>query len=177
MSHAPTNTKQDSHALKHYITYTTKVPNIVTVLLLTVIYPTDHSVHRTRPRAITLINKRLNTNNWRQIPFPSADVIIVQISGTFGHMTIFNIYDDSRTRVVMPILTEFLSNNRFSICASPTDHMIWLRDFNSHHFLWEEEQNVHLCNMPQARQTAQVILDLMAQYSMQLALPKNHLTL
>jgi hypothetical protein len=41
--------------------------------------------------------------------------------------------------IVMPMLTDFLSSNRFNIHASPTDHMIWLGDFNSHHFLWEEE--------------------------------------
>ena len=38
MSHTPTNTKRYSHACKYYIVYTTKVPNIVTVLLVTV-YP------------------------------------------------------------------------------------------------------------------------------------------
>ena len=36
MSHAPTNTKQYSHACEYYIVYTTKAPNIVTVLLVTV---------------------------------------------------------------------------------------------------------------------------------------------
>ena len=38
MSHTPTNTKWYSHACEYYIVYTTKVPNIVTVLLVTV-YP------------------------------------------------------------------------------------------------------------------------------------------
>ena len=36
MSHTPTNTKRYSHACEYYIVYTTKVPNIVTVLLVTV---------------------------------------------------------------------------------------------------------------------------------------------
>jgi len=62
-----------------------------------VIYPTQRLTHQARTRAVTLIHKRLNTNNWRQIPFPSADVVIVQLTGPFGHVTIFNIYDDSKT--------------------------------------------------------------------------------
>ena len=36
MSLALTNDKRYSHAYKYYIVYTTKVPNIVTVLLVTV---------------------------------------------------------------------------------------------------------------------------------------------
>src|SRR5882762_8810941 len=36
MSHYLTNTKRYSHALKHYIVYTTNVPNIGTVLQVTV---------------------------------------------------------------------------------------------------------------------------------------------
>ena len=36
-SHGLTNAKQYSHTCTYYIVYTTKVPNIVTVLLVTVI--------------------------------------------------------------------------------------------------------------------------------------------
>ena len=48
MLHAPTNTKRYSHACEYYIVYTTKVPNIVTVLLVTV-YPMSDR-HRTTLR-------------------------------------------------------------------------------------------------------------------------------
>ncbi|KAG1793176.1 uncharacterized protein HD556DRAFT_1189277, partial [Suillus plorans] len=57
-----------------------------------VMYPTHRYTHKSRLRAITLINKRLNTNNWRQLQFPSADVVVIQLNGPFGKITIFNIY-------------------------------------------------------------------------------------
>ncbi|KAF9234670.1 hypothetical protein BU15DRAFT_52348, partial [Melanogaster broomeanus] len=60
-----------------------------------VVYP---STHLTQPelasRAVTLISKSLNTNHWQQIPFPSPDVVVIQLLGPFGRCTLFNIYND-----------------------------------------------------------------------------------
>ncbi|KAG1790545.1 uncharacterized protein HD556DRAFT_1217979, partial [Suillus plorans] len=57
-----------------------------------VIYPTHRYSHQERSRAVTLINKCVNTSNWRQLPFPSSDVVVTQLNGTFRKITIFNIY-------------------------------------------------------------------------------------
>ncbi|KAG1791260.1 uncharacterized protein HD556DRAFT_1241061, partial [Suillus plorans] len=58
-----------------------------------VIYPTQHYTHlRQRTRAITLISTRLDTNLWKQIPLPSSDITLLQLSGPYGKCTIFNIY-------------------------------------------------------------------------------------
>ena len=89
-----------------------------------VIYPTQRFTHQARTRAVTLIHKRLNTNNWRQIPFPSTDVVIVQLTGPFGHVTIINIYDDSKIRSVIPSLTTFLSRELHLVRPSPSAHML-----------------------------------------------------
>ncbi|KIK34517.1 hypothetical protein CY34DRAFT_33211, partial [Suillus luteus UH-Slu-Lm8-n1] len=60
-----------------------------------VLYP---SLHYTQPqhktRAVTLISASLDTNSWKQISFPSSDVVIIQLSGPYGNCTIFNIYND-----------------------------------------------------------------------------------
>ena len=142
-----------------------------------VLYPSHRYTHQARSRAVTLVHKRLNTNNWRQIPFPSANVVIVQLRGPFGHVTIINIYDDSKSRSVIPLLTTFLSREKRTICPTPTAHMIWLGDFNAHHFMWEEERNAHLCNPADAQETAQQIINLMAEHDMSMALPKDRPTL
>jgi len=138
-----------------------------------VIYPSYKYTHQSRTRAVTLVHKRINTNNWRQIPFPSADVVIVQITGIYGHVTIINIYDDSKIRNVIPLLTTFLSRELPTVRPTPTAHMIWLGDFNAHHYMWEEERNAHLCDPVEAQETAQQLIDLMATHNMQLALPKD----
>jgi hypothetical protein len=44
------------------------------------IYPsTKFTDEASRYRTVTLISKKINTNNWRQIPFPSKDVVIIQL--------------------------------------------------------------------------------------------------
>ncbi|KAG1824590.1 uncharacterized protein BJ212DRAFT_1236693, partial [Suillus subaureus] len=57
-----------------------------------VVYPTHRYTQAKRSRTVTLVHKRINTNSWRQLPFPSADVVIIQFTGSFGKLTIFNIY-------------------------------------------------------------------------------------
>ncbi|KAG1801730.1 uncharacterized protein BJ212DRAFT_1250008, partial [Suillus subaureus] len=59
-----------------------------------VVYPTQKYSHQDRTCAVILINKCINMSNWRQLPFPSYDVTVVQLNGAFGKITIFNIYDD-----------------------------------------------------------------------------------
>ena len=142
-----------------------------------VIYPTARYTQQDRIRAVTLVNKRLNTNNWRQIPFPSADVVIVQFSGPLGLVTLFNIYDDCKNRTTIPLLTTFLSRELNAIRPRPQDHMIWVGDFNAHHPLWEEERNAHLCEPAEAQEVSQRLLELIADYDMQMALPKDRPTL
>ncbi|KAI0026662.1 hypothetical protein K488DRAFT_16944, partial [Vararia minispora EC-137] len=63
------------------------------------IYPTNHFTaprnrEPERDRAITLVNVAMSTDTWQQIDFPSSDVVIIQIRGSFGRLTIFNIYND-----------------------------------------------------------------------------------
>ncbi|KAG1805823.1 uncharacterized protein BJ212DRAFT_1237263, partial [Suillus subaureus] len=58
-----------------------------------VLYPSWHYSHpQICSWAITLINTSVNTNSWKQISFPSSDVVITQISELFNQCTIFNIY-------------------------------------------------------------------------------------
>ncbi|KAG1785258.1 uncharacterized protein HD556DRAFT_1250143, partial [Suillus plorans] len=60
-----------------------------------VIYPSQHYTHPQRhSRAITLINTSINTNSWKQIFFLSSNIVIIQLSGTYGCCSIFNIYND-----------------------------------------------------------------------------------
>jgi hypothetical protein len=54
--------------------------------------------------------------------------------------------------------------------------MIWLGDFNRHHPLWESERNSHLLKAPDLRK-AQPLIDLIADHSMFMPLPKDLPTL
>ncbi|KAG2032056.1 hypothetical protein BDR03DRAFT_803293, partial [Suillus americanus] len=58
-----------------------------------VLYPSHHHTSpQTRTRACIFVNMSLDTNHWKQIPFPSSDVVIVQPTSPFGTCTILNIY-------------------------------------------------------------------------------------
>ncbi|KAI0027451.1 hypothetical protein K488DRAFT_21876, partial [Vararia minispora EC-137] len=47
-----------------------------------------------RDRAVVMVNVAMKTDTWKQIDFPSSDVVVVQIKGFFGKLTIFNIYNN-----------------------------------------------------------------------------------
>jgi hypothetical protein len=104
-------------------------------------------------------------------------VVVTQLSGPFGKVTIFNIYDDSKKREVLPTLATYMENEICTIRPTPNDHIILLGDFNAHHFLWEETRNTHLCMPPKAQEAAQRIIELLADYDLQMALPKDKPTL
>ena len=56
------------------------------------------------------------------------------------------------------------------------EHIVLLGDFNLHHSLWDEECNVHLF-MRSDLDNSQALIDLLAECDLQMALPKDTLTL
>ena len=141
-----------------------------------VVYPTHKFTQDSRPRAVTLINAKLSTNYWKQIPFPSRDVVITQFTGTQGTCTLFNIYNDGTHDKTIDELEGFLAANIREVRPTENDHMIWLGDFNRHHPLWDEERNHHLFTNS-ALEAAQKLINLLADYSMVQTLPKDLPTL
>ena len=57
------------------------------------IYPPTHSTAPKDMRSILLINTNLLTNAWKQIPIEHPDITAIEISGNFGKLQIFNIYN------------------------------------------------------------------------------------
>ena len=55
--------------------------------------------------------------------------------------------------------------------------MIWMGDINCHHALWEEDRNSHLCDSAVAQTNANEWIELMAEYGLIQALPKDKPTL
>jgi hypothetical protein len=59
-----------------------------------VIYPLTHAKDPFKTRSVILIHANTLTNNWSQIDIDSGDITIVKISGAWGKLTIFNIYNN-----------------------------------------------------------------------------------
>ena len=141
-----------------------------------VVYPTTKYTDGARSRAVTLINSNISTNAWRQIDFPSADVVIVQLSTSQGLCTIFNIYNDCKHDNTISAIEQFMLEHVASVRPNPQDHMVWLGDFNRHHPLWDESSNSHLFTSL-ALTAAQKLIDLLADYGLTQILPRNKPTL
>lgn len=133
-----------------------------------VLYPSNHFTNpQKRSRAIILVNTSINTNVWKQIPFPSSDVVVFQLSNQSGLCTIFNIYNDCISQDTLTALDTYLESNIETIRPTENDHMLWMGDFNRHHPLWEELRNRHLFNYA----AASPLIDLIANYGMIQLLP------
>ena len=58
------------------------------------IYPSGHAKNPEKTRSVILLRDNLLTDGWEQIDFPSSDVTALRIKGSWGKLTIFNIYND-----------------------------------------------------------------------------------
>jgi len=136
-----------------------------------VAYPTHKYTHSDKPRAVTLVNSKISTNMWRQIDFPSADVVIIQINTSSGLCMVINVYNNNNHNDTIEEPT-----NIAVLRPTEEDHMMWLGDFNRHHPLWDEDRNSHLFTAA-ALEASGKLLKLVADYSMTQALPKDVPTL
>ncbi|KAF9239979.1 hypothetical protein BU15DRAFT_28137, partial [Melanogaster broomeanus] len=67
--------------------------NTISTCRFHVVYPTTrYNNHAPKSRAALLISTSLDSNSWSQLPFPSPDVVVIQVTGNFSCCTIFNIY-------------------------------------------------------------------------------------
>ena len=138
------------------------------------LYPSTHSDASIRSRAITMIRSNISTDNWTQLDFPSGDVAIVQIKGTWGKITIFNIYNNCNNNDTIKLLSRFYSRNRTQLehAETGTAHTIWLGDFNRHHPLWDDPNDDRLFTN-EAIDAAEILIEVIADVGLVLALPSE----
>ena len=141
-----------------------------------VVYPSTYYTNLSGFRSVILINAKLNTNSWKQIEVKSSDITAIQLTGTFGQVSIFNIYNDCKHSRNIRVLEQFLFANIQQIQPNENSHMIWAGDFNRHHPYWDEPRNRHLFTS-RALQESQILIDLLADYNMHMALPPHLPTL
>ena len=141
-----------------------------------VVYPTQRFTDGRKSRVVMLINSKISTNAWKQIDFPSADVVITQTHTSHGLCTLINTYNDCKNDDTTEALEQFLAQNMRILRPNDNDHLLWLGDFNRHHPLWDEDRNSHLFTNA-ALASSQKILDILADYGLTQLLPKNTPTL
>ena len=138
------------------------------------IYPSTHGDASIRSRAITLMRSNISSDNWTQLDFPSGDVAIVQIKGSWGKITIFNIYNDCNNNNTIKLLSRFYNRNRAQLehADTGTAHIIWLGDFNRHHPSWDDPNDDRLFTNDSI-DAAEVLIEAIADAGLVLALPSE----
>ena len=157
--------------------YTTTFNAIRTPTNFRPIFPKNRIANESPIRSVIWVSKRLETKNWKMVDIPDTnDITAIQIKGTYGKISIFNIYNDCTNSRSEAKLREYVTNNRQELMGEDGEHMIWAGDFNRHHPLWDDDKDIHLFTR-QALRNAEGIIELLADYDMVMALPKGIPTL
>lgn len=141
-----------------------------------VIYPTKHHDKTGLTRSIILVNTRLTTNCWTQLPVDSTDITAIQIESEDITLRIFNIYNDGNHSHNLTTLDRVTRTQTKAANDNNPVHTLWMGDFNRHHPMWDEERNHHLFTATNL-DAAQVIIDMLATYDMGMVLPPGMPTL
>ena len=157
--------------------YTTSFNAIRTPANFRPVSPRNRNQADVQVRSVIWVNKQLETKNWKIVEIQDTnDITAIQLSGEYGKVTIFNIYNDCTHSRNETILQNYLTTHRNTVINGADTHMIWAGDFNRHHPLWDDDKDTHLFTN-QALRNAEGIINLLAEYSMEMALPKGAPTL
>lgn len=73
-----------------------------------VVYPSRHYRFPKETRSVMLINKNLATNHWESLPLDTSDITAIRMSGDFGKIRIFNVYNDCTHSRTLTCLERYL---------------------------------------------------------------------
>lgn len=131
------------------------------------VYPTDHLCDKQpKTRSLLLVNKKISTNAWKNIPIKSPDVTAIELATSRGRLQIINVYNDGAHGKTLDLLDDHLD-------ALPRHvNVILLGDFNRHHPYWDEPRNQHLFTDARLL-AAEQLLDLVAMNDLKMTLPEG----
>jgi hypothetical protein len=100
-------------------------------------------------------------------------VVVIKITGSWGQIVLFNIYNDCMHDRTIHELTRFHRANRRQLSGRETEmethHVIWLGDFNRHHPLWDKPEDNRLFTRD-ALEAAETLIKVTTEHGMEMAL-------
>jgi len=138
----------------------------------TPIYPTKHSEDPSGTRSMTFIGSMLSSDSWNQLDFRSSDVTVIQLNGSWGKLTIFNIYNDGSSNNTLRQLVNYHHSNQDKIghVEKGTAHVLWVGDFNRHHPYWDNPSDTRLFTSDMM-EAANRLIEVVADTNLEIALP------
>ena len=108
------------------------------------VYPTDRVKQEEKTtRSVIWVSTELSTGSWNEITINNNnDITAIQLTGEFGRLTIFNIYNDCNNMDMVRRLRQYLHENPIGTPSNENDHMLWVGDFNCHSPLWDKDEDV-----------------------------------
>ena len=138
------------------------------------IYPSGHTKNPEKTRSVILLRDNLLTDGWEQIDFPSSDVTALRIKGSWGKLTIFNIYNDCNHDDTLELLSKYHKAHHKELLGNTETqskhHVVWVGDFNRHHPCWDSMDNASLFTK-EALERAELLIQAVAEIGLDLALP------
>ena len=123
------------HKVQHYLD-----ANAILISL-----PTDRYKEGAVVHSAIWVNTEINTKSWKIINVPGTnDITAIQIQGPYGKLAIFNVYNSCTHSLTETLIWQHLCDNANDLWQGQVKHMLWYRDFNRHHLLWDREEDTHL---------------------------------
>jgi exonuclease III len=99
------------------------------------------------------------------------------MTGHWGKITIFNIYNDGERNDMIQLLTDFHHRNRAALeqVEAGEAHIIWVGDFNWHHPTWDSPED-HRLFTSEAMEAVEKLIEAVADTGLDMALPSGTLT-
>lgn len=135
-----------------------------------VVYPYRHTP-TAKSRSLILVSKHISTDAWEALPVDSLDITAIQMSGNFGKIRLFNVYNACENAKSTEALDEYLLTSSIGADNSTPTYDIWLGDFNRHDPMWEDPAHKQLFTRKHLDE-AEVLISLLADYGMEMALPR-----
>ena len=140
-------------------------------------YPSNRLQNEDQIRSVIWVNKNIDTKDWVILDIPDTnDITAIQLQGPYGKLAIFNVYNDCTHSENQTTLRRFIRKHANLLTRTKNHHMIWAGDFNRHHPLWDNDEDVHLFTRLATR-NAESLIAILAEYEMQMLLPKGLPTL
>ncbi|KAL4255264.1 hypothetical protein AB1N83_013825 [Pleurotus pulmonarius] len=114
-----------------------------------------------------MVNSRISTDAYEQVVIAgTGDVTAIRLSSDAGDIFIFNVYNDCTHSLVLDAIRQTAMELH---AKYENPQMIWAGDFNRHHEWWDKPTDHHLFT-PRAREDAQLLIDLVSDFGLEMAL-------
>ena len=100
----------------------------------------------------------------------------MQITGDFGKVTVFDIYNDCQDLVTVNLLGMYLATQPGGGRSNSPDYSLWCGNFNCHHPMWEGAHNHHLFTAASMSEFVK-LLELVVDHGIEMMLPGDIPTL